>query len=252
MLEQLDHADSSFVTLTYAEDKVPLDLRPDHFSGWLKRLRKRIAPRRIRFYGVGEYGERTDRPHYHAALFGWPSCSAGQKISGVCQCLACSVVRETWGFGHVNVARLELKSAQYIAGYVTKKMTSRSDARLYGRAPEFARMSLRPGIGANAMWNVASEMMRYKLEKRGDVPLILKFGGRNLPLGRYLRGKLRLMVDTDEKFKENSCASLEEGLRIVRAYAWQNDRSVQSVFEEINEPYARQMAARDVIKGRTL
>lgn len=255
MLEGLDHADKSFVTLTYEKDR--RDLCPSDLKLWLKRLRKRVAEfrgpdgsaRRLRFYAVGEYGSNSVRPHYHAALFGWPSCGGqGPKVRGVCECPACSVVRETWGFGHVLVGRLEMKSAQYIAGYVLKKMTHRGDPRLLGREPEFARMSLRPGIGAHAMWNVASEMMRYGLERRQDVPLTLQWSKKHMPLGRYLRSKLRDMVDSDEKFKNSYLQIAANQMSLVRAFAWNNSRSVASVFEELNGPYASQIEGRERLK----
>lgn len=256
MLESLDHADNSFVTLTYEKER--RDVSPRDLQLWLKRLRKRVAEfpgpdgayRKIRHYSVGEYGDQSCRPHYHSALFGWPSCSGqGSKIGGVCQCPACSVVRETWGFGHVLVARLELTSAQYIAGYVVKKMTHRDDVRLLGREPEFARMSLRPGIGANALWNVASVMMQYGIENRGDVPVALRFGGREMPLGRYLRKKLRTMCGKDEKAPEGSLQVFANQLQLVRAFAWNNQRSVASVFEEVNRPVALKLAAREKLRG---
>lgn len=252
-MEGLLHADKCFVTLTYAEDR--RDLVPRDFQLWLKRLRKRVSgfpgadgePRKLRFYGVGEYGDHTCRPHYHSALFGWPACSGqGPKIGGVCQCLACSVVRETWGFGHVLVGRLEEKSAQYIAGYVTKKMTHRDDLRLRGREPEFARMSLNPGIGADAMWAVASEMIKYNRKK---APMVLEFGkSKKLPLGRYLRGKLKSYADCGDEDKKEYLQIAANQMQIVRAFAWSNSRSVASVFHEANEPYARQIEARDKLR----
>lgn len=250
MLESLDHAENSFVTLTYAPAAGVSDLVPKHLSDWLKRLRKRIAPRRVRFFAVGEFGTHTGRPHFHCALFGWPSCRGGPYESGVCQCVACSVVRETWGYGHVLVGTLEMKSAQYIAGYVTKKMTRWDDPRLNGRHPEFARMSLRPGIGASAMWNVASEMMRYSLEDRGDVPLVLLHGGRRLPLGRYLVRKLREMVGKDAAAPPEALQEAANQLLLVRAFAFPRSRSVKSVYQEVNEPFAAKLGARDIIRGK--
>lgn len=147
------------------------------------------------------------------------------------------------------VARLERRSSQYIAGYVTKKMTMRQDVRLKGRHPEFARMSLRPGIGANAMWDVASVLMQYKLDNR-DVPLALDHGGVALPLGRYLRRKLRVMVGKDASSPPEAMAELAEKLRVLRAFAWNAERSVSSVFQEMNGPYAHAIEARANMKQR--
>lgn len=86
-------------------------------------------------------------------------------------------------------------SAQYIAGYVTKKMTDKADPRLKGRHPEFARMSLRPGIGALAIEDIALVLTTDhgcdEILNTGDVPQVLMHGSKRWPLGRYLRKKLR-------------------------------------------------------------
>lgn len=144
-----------------------------------------------------------------------------------------------------------MKSAQYIAGYCTKKMTHRSDIRLGGRHPEFTRMSLRPGIGASAMWNVASTVLQYR-EKDIDVPLALMYGKKEFPLGRYLRRKLREYVGRDVNTPAASLSQIEERLSVVRAFAWANDRSVESVFKEINGPFEAQLLARDAIREKRL
>lgn len=254
MLEALCHGENSFVTLTYAAER--FELVPKDLQDWLKRFRRAVSPKKIRFFAVGEYGDRTQRPHYHAAVFGHPPCYGGisNRLRGEpCPCPSCSVVRSTWSYGHVLVGRLEIKSAQYIAGYVTKKMTHREDPRLFGRSPEFGRMSLRPGIGANAMHDVASALLQYNLEKtRTDVPAALKIGGRAFPLGRYLRGKLREYVGHDKKSPEGSLQELENQLSIVRSYSFATGQSVQAVFEELNQPYASALHALNQREGKTL
>jgi hypothetical protein len=51
---------------------VPEDgsLNVAHFQKFMKRLRDRIKPLKIRFFHCGEYGDKTRRPHYHALIFG--------------------------------------------------------------------------------------------------------------------------------------------------------------------------------------
>lgn len=247
MLEAVDHAENSFVTLTYEGNATIL--RPKDTQDWLKRLRKAVSPRPVRYFLVGEYGEHSLRPHYHAALFGLGGCSGNVFGTGECPCLACSVVRKTWGFGHVMVGTLGPRSAAYIAGYVTKKVRTTWRPEANGLPREFARMSLRPGIGAIAMHDVASEMMRWNLEVGRDVPLALRQGAQQMPLGRYLRKTLRKLVGKDEKAPPWASQDLVEKLRIVRSYAWDNDRSVQSVFSEFNQPYANQIGARLSLRG---
>lgn len=208
MLEAKEHSDNAFVTLTYSDEHLPKggSLAPQDFKNWLKRFRKSIEPRRIRYYGVGEYGDETERPHYHVAIFGYPRCLYGlsryDRERKDC-CPVCDTVRDTWGRGHVYVGALETQSAQYVARYTTKKMTAPGDKRLKGRHPEFARMSTDGGIGLGAMHELASTFMTFNLEdSEADVPSALRHGNRLMPLGRYLRGKLRTMVGKDAKAPE--------------------------------------------------
>lgn len=74
-------------------------------------------------------------------------------------------------------------------------MTRVDDPRLFGRFPEFARMSRKPGIGAPTAPDIASQLATdggsYSIAETGDVPATLHHGGKSLPLGRYLRSKIR-------------------------------------------------------------
>jgi hypothetical protein len=217
------YSDNAFVTLTYDDANLPYTvgppvqgdthhptLYPKHLQDFLKRFRKKVASLydlQVRFYAVGEYGDDTERPHFHLALFNYPSCIYGQTRPKANCCLYCNLVRETWGMGNVYLGTLEDTSMNYIAGYVLKKLTNKHDIRLNGRYPEFSRMSLRPGIGADAMHDVASTVLEFNLaESEGDVPSALRHGSRILPLGRYLRRTLRTIAtgspDAPEVSKE--------------------------------------------------
>lgn len=185
LLEQRLHEFTSFATLTYSPEHYPSDgsLTPRHCSLWLKRLRERLGPARpIRYFLVGEYGDQTQRAHYHAALYGVASIET-------------PLLESTWGMGMVHAGELTPDSAQYIAGYVTKKMTAADDVRLQGRHPEFARMSRNPGLGAGAVGSLADALNdrfgAQLLAASRDVPTSLNHGRKSLPLGRYIRGKLR-------------------------------------------------------------
>lgn len=192
------HGDASFVTLTYDDQHLPADgsVSPKATQEFLKRLRERMRPRRLRFFLVGEYGDDTWRPHYHAALFGLPNCLRGRTEHRVAKCCQmCDLVRAAWAQGGIDCRELTMETAQYLVGYVAKKMTKCSDGRLSGRHPEFARMSLRPGIGAPAMeqvWQSLSAGLagRSLSTRQLRVPTVLKHGSRDLPLGRYLRATL--------------------------------------------------------------
>lgn len=198
MLEQGLQADNCFLTLTYADD--PVTLEPLHHRQFMDALRKRILPLKIRFYMVGEYGERHHRPHFHYALFGYPTCqrSTSRRRNFRC-CAACDLVEDVWGKGFVYNLPLEIGSARYIARYVIKKMTRFDDPRLGNRHPEFARMSLKPGIGAGVVERLAKIITRYNLLREGDVPVTLAHGGKEFPLGRYLRKQIRKELGLDER-----------------------------------------------------
>lgn len=98
-------------------------------------------------------------------------------------------------------------------------MTRFDDERLEGRHPEFARMSNRPkGIGYGALDEVVRTMRRFNLDKsQPDVPSALRHGGRTLPLGRYLRRKLRAALGKEEGAPRESLAELEATMRDVYA-----------------------------------
>lgn len=243
MLEALEHKDNCFVTLTYSEDDVPrcgsgvMTLEPAHLRNFLKSLRKALwsgYQQRIRFYAVGEYGDESWRPHYHLALFG-VRCLRGRTLRRVetrsrplavqC-CPVCQLVSETWGKGDIDIGELETGSAQYLAGYVTKKMTRNDDPRLEGRWPEFTRMSLKPGIGAGAMHDVASVLLALDLDDRSDdVPSSLRHGSRLLPLGRYLRRRLRTLIGRDANAPAEALKVLEAELLPLRLAARQDAKN---------------------------
>lgn len=231
MLEALDAKGACFATLTYEKDEI-ISVDPEHLQLFLKRFRAAISPVKVRFYAVGEYGDKTGRPHYHLALYGWGPCAYGRsrysKLHSTC-CVVCETIRSAWGHGHIYLGELEIKSAMYIAGYMLKKMTRHDDHRLAGRHPEFARMSLRPGIGAWAMDEVAHSILTYKLdEKLVDVPTSLRHGRKLMPLARYLRRRLRERIGRDPGCPD---AVLEEMAQEMRPVSRVEER-YSSVFNE--------------------
>lgn len=135
------------------------------------------------------------------------------------------------------VAGLSVKSAMYIAGYVVKGMTHSLDPRLDGRVPEFARMSLNPGLGALAMERVALDLEKYSL----PVPLGLRHGEKIFPLGRYLRNNIarRISDGSPEGIKKalNTDVALTSNLKAVqllRDYSWNVEEKPLDVFKRIS------------------
>lgn len=123
--EAKQHAASSFLTLTYADEHLPADygLHMDHWQDFIKLLRYHIGVR-IKFYGCGEYGEKFLRPHYHALIFGWAPddqrmWSKGPKGHPI---FRSDRLDGIWKKGAVYVGAVTFQSAGYVARYCTKKI----------------------------------------------------------------------------------------------------------------------------------
>lgn len=198
LLESCLYPASSFLTLTYAE--APWQLVPRHLQLFMKRLRYYVD-KPLRFFGVGEYGERTGRPHYHLAVFGL------QTLPGP---IREGPVLDAWQYGFAFGGTLQKESAAYIAGYVTKKWT-RPDRhtdvpeKLAGRHPEFSRMSNRPGIGAVAADRLGSfytsKVGAAELAFHRDVKAVFRSNGKVRQVGRYLHNRMRDIAGIDDDMK---------------------------------------------------
>ncbi len=146
-LELDQHNRACFTTLTYSDAYVPLTLDKTHLSKFLRRLRKALAPKRtVRFFACGEYGEQTNRPHYHAVLYGVDERDA-------------DLLHSTWRSGLTKVGTATARSIAYTAGYTAKKVGHKLDRQerinyetgeVYTWQPPFLHMSRRPGIGGYA------------------------------------------------------------------------------------------------------
>lgn len=156
------HTESSFITLTYDQKHLPKDGSLDlkHFQHFMKRLRKELYPKQIRFFHAGEYGERFGRPHYHAIIFGHgffdghshKTTDRGDKT------WSSFTLDKLWSKGMNTVGAVTFESCAYVARYCIKKVNGKRAAAHYERIceatgeifvlkPEYCTMSRRPGIG---------------------------------------------------------------------------------------------------------
>jgi hypothetical protein len=150
-----------FITLTYARDKLPPNGSLDHrdIQLFLKKLREKYKGRKIRYYMCGEYGPLNARPHYHMCVFNKDfkkDRQAGQSESGQ-PFYESQELNELWTHGIATVQELNKKTAGYCARYIMKKRlgqdaetaytTITQDGEMKQIKPEYAAMSLKPGIG---------------------------------------------------------------------------------------------------------
>lgn len=249
MLEAAQHRSNAFVTLTYDDMHLPKDgcVHPRVMQLFIKGLRNRGYS--FRYYAVGEYGERSNRPHYHVALFNFPQCHRGQTdlTKAVC-CRVCTDVALAWKrMGACQVAFLEPASAAYIAGYVTKKITRGPLPKQL--SPEFQRVSLRPGLGYSAMYDVANVLLSHNLEEDlEDVPTSLQHGPVKQPLGRYLRQNLRKMLGRDEKCPPQVLEKLASEVQDVRQAAFDNSESFAGALVKANIGAVRNLETKIKLK----
>lgn len=152
------HPVTSFLTLTYAPDHLPPfgSLHYRDYQLFMKRLRKAIHPQKLRFFACGEYGGKTNRAHYHAVLFGYAPTDGVFYTEKASTIYTSRFLDSCWSKGAVYWSFFEPGAASYIARYVTKKITGAAAPAHYAdpetgevgvRQPEFARMSLKPGLG---------------------------------------------------------------------------------------------------------
>jgi hypothetical protein len=124
--EQQMHEANGFITLTYADDKLPADYSVDRrpLQLFLKRLRKSLAGQ-IKFFAGAEYGPLDRRPHYHVIIFGWDfhadrkyfkTTDDGEKLYTSTQ------LSDAWqNQGFCTVGSVTFNSIKYCTGYIFDK-----------------------------------------------------------------------------------------------------------------------------------
>lgn len=108
----------------------------------------------------GEYGTELGRPHFHACLFGinFNDRTPWRKNTNSDQLYRSATLERLWKHGNSEIGAVTFQSAAYVARYIVAKVTGdratshytyiTTDGEILQRTPEFNRMSLRPGIGA--------------------------------------------------------------------------------------------------------
>jgi hypothetical protein len=163
MHENQMHEESCFLTLTMSPDYLesrenPWSLDKKEFQRFMKRLRKKYGSK-IRYFHCGEYGEKNNRPHYHAIIFGMDFEDKELfQVRDEIRLYTSETLAKLWPFGFVTIGEVTMESCAYVARYVTKKIKGKDAEKHYIRwdpstgegvpiEPEYATMSRKPGIG---------------------------------------------------------------------------------------------------------
>lgn len=198
MHEAQMHEHKSFITFTYDDEHLPEDysVNKRDWQLFMKRYRKELL-HKVRFFMGAEYGPRTFRPHYHAIIFGhaftgdrkfFRTNEHGDRI------YTSETLNRIWGLGNCEIGDVTYRSARYVAGYVTKKITSSDKAaahylrthprsgQVYQVEKEFQLQSTVPGIGSS--W-----FDKYKDDCFPSDFVVIE--GRQMPVPRFYLLKLQ-------------------------------------------------------------
>lgn len=152
--EQIDirRCDTIFKVKEYPCDAIGV-LVKEHLISFVNNLRRRIQVAskgdksfyetfKFRYFGIGEYGTTTKRPHYHILLF-FHNLSDYNEVSEVLQ----KVIIQSWKFGSIDIKSC---NGGATTNYITSYMSSAQKIPSYLRhktTKPFYVMSRRPSIG---------------------------------------------------------------------------------------------------------
>lgn len=119
-----DVNENCFLTLTYSDQHIPKNqsLKKKDLQDFIKRLRKNLKLKNIKYFGAGEYGERTRRPHYHIIILGYRPNDI-IKMHGVKSkknkiMYKSETIRKTWGMGRITVQPFAKNEIGYLTLYI--------------------------------------------------------------------------------------------------------------------------------------
>ena len=154
----------------------------------------------FRFYSVGEYGERTSRPHYHGNYFGLdiPDIRAVGRRDGF-PVFESEIVNKAWGKGFVTIGAVSSASCGYVTKYLMKDSSWQNDyeythlqtGEIVQREKPFRLMSRRPGLGFDLYQKYESDFF--------PSDFCYDNNGNKRPVPAYYRSKLK---ETDPELYE--------------------------------------------------
>lgn len=215
--EEKRSTSSAFLTFTYeTEPRSPNGLptlQKKDFQNFMKRFRKRLPKKNhpsynpLKYYAVGEYGDRTQRPHYHAIMFNIPRhyLDRPEKLLNL------------WGHGHIYIDQCNNNTIQYVTGYVMKQTWKPNHCEETGllddRNPQFSLMSKNMGKEY-----LTPQMTKYL--RQNQISYVTLSGGNKAPLPRYYRDKV--YPTQEERDILNEVAILE------------NNEALETRFKHVN------------------
>lgn len=196
--ETLVSKSAHFLTLTYGQSDGYGEEPPKSFNGiytldkkhlqdFFKRLRKFETAKgnkeKLKYYAVGEYGTKNNRPHYHIILFNLSRPTALRSEF---------VGKKIWKKGMVDIAKANIATINYVVGYVMQgKWTPSTDDD--DRLPHFSTMS--KGLGEDYLTPNVQEHILDRVDTSVFHP-----SGFRIALPRFYRERIRKAIGDEEYF----------------------------------------------------
>lgn len=215
LAEAKEHEKNYFLTLTYTDEAIPSNpivaengevktdinddpviahpLKKKDLQDFNKRLRRHWVynyhHKGIRHFGVGEYGDKSGRPHYHEILFNCPihdlqEIGVEQKVkfgkTVQYKTYFSKTIQKLWPHGKILIGEFNDTTAGYVAGYAVKKQKGKNAKKWYkdrGLEPEFSISSRRPGIGFNYF-----DEHRHEMIEKDRLLMSDAWGGVRVPV----------------------------------------------------------------------
>ena len=180
LMEMRLHRVTSWTTLTYAPENFPPHGSLQKRDVQLLHKRMRKSGHSFRYFVVGEYGSKTQRPHYHGIYFGMDPETLEKAL------------QQNWRHGYTMTRECSVASAKYTAKYTLKKLTNPKDWYKLDsetRCPEFSLMSRRPGVGLGYLPKIIKHWQRTPIADKED-PRLIRIEGKQYPLDPYVQRKL--------------------------------------------------------------
>ena len=156
----------------------------------------------LRFFGCGEYGPQTFRPHYHILFFNLNLPTIGTSSPDLKPCLGSNdyflsdFIGKHWNKGFHTIFPYSYGTGQYIAKYLVKDTMIENNSDLIdNREKPFLHMSRRPGIGRRYFDEHKEELLRYD-----SVTVPSDLGAFQTSMPDYFLRLIRGKDFVDEKF----------------------------------------------------
>lgn len=217
-----------FITLTYDDENLPIGkmeiptLVKSDLQKFFKRLRKMMFGSKskgkyFKYYAVGEYGDKVQRPHYHIILF----------LKEMEQKQISDYVEKCWKMGRNQVEPAGIGSYGYVAGYIIGSLDDHyvipKEDRFNDRV--FACMS--KGIGEEYI-NKWKEWHKEDYESRSYSVIE---DGVKVPLPRYYKDKIFKEEEKRIQVIENKNREIEKLKLLSKHEIAENQRLKQDRIE---------------------